>query len=80
MNSSARGRAAAAAGLSSGLWALMHLGYPPQVLLLVFLIGLLLTWLVLRTGTLWPAIFAHALYNGTSFLYFRWLVEAGGAS
>ena len=71
---------AGAASVSSGLWALMHLGYPLQVLLLVFLIGLMLTWLVLRTASLWPAVFAHALYNGTSFLYFRWLVDAGGAA
>ena len=65
-----------AAAVSSGLWALMHVGYPLPVLFVVFAIGLLLTGVLLRTGSLWLPILCHAIYNGTSFVYFRWLVDA----
>ncbi len=70
---------AGAAMVSSGLWAAMHVGYPPQVLAVVFLIGLLLTGVLLRTGSLWLPIMCHAIYNGTSFIYFRWFAELPGA-
>ena len=66
--------------VSSALWASMHLGYPPQVLVLVFLIGLMLTSVLLRSGSLWLPILCHAAYNGSSFLYFLWAAEqAAGA-
>jgi len=71
---------AGAAMVSSALWASMHLGYPPQVLVLVFLIGLMLTSVLLRSGSLWLPILCHAAYNGSSFLYFLWAAEqAAGA-
>jgi len=70
---------AGAAMVSSGLWAAMHVGYPPQVLVVVFLIGLMLTSVLLRTGSLWLPVVCHAVYNGTSFVYFRWFAELPGA-
>jgi membrane protease YdiL (CAAX protease family) len=37
-----------------------------------FAIGLFLGWLVLRTGSLWPAILGHFINNGTVFALRRW--------
>ena len=31
----------------------------------IFLFGLVLAWLVIQTGSLWPALLAHALNNGS---------------
>jgi len=36
-----------------------------------FLIGLFLGWLVLRTGSLWPAFLGHFTNNGTAYLLSR---------
>ena len=66
---------AGAAIVSSGLWTLLHLGYPPQVLVVVFVIGLFLTDALLRSGSLWLPIACHAIYNGSSFAYFLMLSQ-----
>jgi membrane protease YdiL (CAAX protease family) len=47
--------------LTAALFALVHLN--PWGLVSIFLVGILLGWLVLRTGSLWPACLAHGLYN-----------------
>jgi membrane protease YdiL (CAAX protease family) len=40
----------------------------------VFSIGLLLSWLLWRTGSLWVTIFCHGLYNSLVVLVLR-LIE-----
>lgn len=46
-------------------WTALHAGYSGTGLLEVFLIGLLLSWLLWRTGTLWVPIICHAVHNST---------------
>ena len=46
-------------------WTALHAGYTPAGLVEVFLIGLLLSWLLWRTGNLWVTIVCHAAYNLT---------------
>jgi len=48
--------------LSSVLFALFH--NTPGAILNAFVIGLFIGTLVLRTGSLWPAVIVHATYNG----------------
>ena len=51
-----------AAILTSLPWALIHI-YSPLGMLQVFVIGLLFSWILVRTGSLRVTIFCHALYN-----------------
>lgn len=46
---------------SAVIFSLFHIS--PQVLVPIFVTGLLLGWLYQRTGSLWPAILAHAAQN-----------------
>ena len=39
----------------------------------VFLIGLFFCWLLWRTGSLWVAIFCHALYNSLVVIVLRYV-------
>ncbi len=48
--------------ITSGLWALVHL-YSPVGMAQVFVIGMLFSWVLIRTGSLRVAIVCHALYN-----------------
>jgi membrane protease YdiL (CAAX protease family) len=50
---------------SAGLFALVHLNLP--ALLPIFAIGLLLSFLYLRTGSILPAIVAHGVNNAAAF-------------
>jgi hypothetical protein len=52
--------------LTALLFAVVHLN--PWSLPSIFLAGLLLGWLVLRTGSLWCAWLAHGVYNLTAVL------------
>ncbi len=52
--------------LGALLFALVHV-YPVK-LPGTFAAGLLLGWLLLRTGSVWPGVFAHALNNGICFV------------
>ncbi|PWT87915.1 MAG: hypothetical protein C5B54_11500 [Acidobacteria bacterium] len=52
--------------LSSLLFGLAHI--IPSLVLNAFFIGLFLAWVKLRTDSLIPCLFAHALYNGIPFL------------
>jgi membrane protease YdiL (CAAX protease family) len=63
-----------AALVSTLLWAAMHAGYSLVGLAEVFFIGLLLSWLLWRTGSLRVPIFCHAVYNSLIVLV-MWLVE-----
>jgi membrane protease YdiL (CAAX protease family) len=49
--------------LTTGLWTALHAGYSTSGIAEVFLIGLFLSWLLWRTGSLRVPIFCHALYN-----------------
>ncbi len=49
--------------ISNSLWTVMHGGYSWPGMVSVFVAGLVLSWLVWRTGSLKPAIFAHAAGN-----------------
>jgi uncharacterized protein len=55
--------------LTALLFAFVHLN--PWGLLSIFLVGMLLGWLVLRTGSLWCAWLAHGVYNFTAVLGFN---------
>ena len=59
---------AGAALVSSAAWAALHAGYSLVGLAEVFTIGLLLSWLLWRTGSLRVTIFCHAVYNGVVLL------------
>ncbi len=47
--------------VSSLLFALMHLN--PYQFLGAFVMGMTLAWIFLRTGSLWPCIIGHAIFN-----------------
>jgi CAAX protease family protein len=60
-----------AAVITSLLWTAMHVGYSAVGLAEVLLIGLFLSWLLWRTGSLRVAIFCHAAYNSLILLALR---------
>jgi|SRR5262245_5180533 membrane protease YdiL (CAAX protease family) len=62
-----------AAGVSTLLWTAMHVGYSIVGLAEVFAIGLFLSWLLWRTGSLRVAIFCHAAYNSLILLAMRFV-------
>lgn len=62
---------AGATVLTTSAWAALHWGYSFVGLLEVFLIGLYFSWLLWRTGSLWPPLICHALYNSTLMLVLR---------
>lgn len=64
---------AAAAVISTALWAALHAGYTLVGILEVFIIGLFFSWLVWRTGSVRVAIFCHALYNSLILLALRFV-------
>lgn len=49
--------------LTTLLWTGLHAGYSIFGLIEVLGIGLYLSWVLVRTGSLWATIFCHALYN-----------------
>ncbi|MCK4303389.1 MAG: CPBP family intramembrane metalloprotease, partial [Candidatus Eisenbacteria sp.] len=55
-----------ALAFSSLFFAFVHLN--PWGFVPIFLAGWLLGWLVLRSGSLWPSVFLHGLYNLYSIL------------
>ncbi|MCB1512082.1 MAG: CPBP family intramembrane metalloprotease [Hyphomicrobiaceae bacterium] len=57
-------------------WTLLHLGYTVVGLLDVFLAGLLFSWTLWRTGTVWVPIAFHALYNATVLAVITLLIPA----
>lgn len=56
--------------LSAALFALLHLNLPAFAP--IFLLGLMLAFLYRRTGSLTPAVLAHAFNNGAAFLILRY--------
>ncbi len=49
--------------VSSAMWASMH-GYAISMAGGLFVFGLLLSWMVRRTGSIWVSILLHAIWNG----------------
>lgn len=58
--------------LSNTMWTALHWGYSWQGILSVFTAGLVLTWMVRRTGSIWPSVIVHAIANtcALAFVYF----------
>lgn len=54
---------AAAAVLATIAWTALHMSYTVVGLIDVFLAGLLFSWSLWRTGSLWVPIAFHAIYN-----------------
>ena len=59
--------AAGGVGISAVLFGLMHLSDPQAVPPLIVL-GAVLGWLRLRSGSLWPALLLHVCNNSVAFL------------
>lgn len=57
-------RYAGAALVTTAAWSALHFNYSINGLAAVFLIGLTLSWILWRTGSLWVTILCHGLYNG----------------
>jgi len=49
--------------LTALLWAALHVGYSIFGLIEVMGIGLYLSWVLVRTGSLWVTILCHGIYN-----------------
>ena len=62
-----------AALISTALWTSLHASYTLLGIAEVFLIGLFFCWLLWRTGSLWVAIFCHALYNSLIVVVLRYV-------
>jgi membrane protease YdiL (CAAX protease family) len=59
--------------ISTALWTALHASYTVFGIAQVFLIGLFFCWLLWRTGSLWVAIFCHALYNSLVVIVLRYV-------
>lgn len=68
----------AAALISTAAWTGLHFNYSLVGLIEVFAVGLLLCWVVRRSGNLWIAIALHALYNGLQFAVLAYWPRALG--
>lgn len=69
----------AAALLSAGVWGSLHLGGGNLgVVVQITLLGLVLSWLYERSGTLWAPILAHVLNNSLAFTLLVTGVDFGG--
>ena len=53
--------------LSALFFSVAHI-IQPGALLPIFILGLLLAWLYIRTGSIWICIFAHCAYNSLALL------------
>lgn len=58
--------------ITTAAWTLLHWGYSAAGMAEVFLIGLYFSWLLWRTGSLWPALICHAVYNSSLVLLLRY--------
>lgn len=59
-----------AAALTSAGFAAVHMQYAPVALIPVFAAGLLFAWLRIRSGSIGPAIVAHASANALALVLF----------
>ena len=56
-----------AALITNTAWTALHAGYTLTGLVDVFVAGLLFSWVLWRSGSLWVPIVCHAFYNGLIF-------------
>jgi uncharacterized protein len=62
--------------VTSVCWALLHATEPWFSVGLIFLMGLVLGWLLLRFGSLWVTMACHGAWNAVySLLIFEWLTK-----
>ncbi len=54
--------------LTSVIWTGLHATYAWQILAILFIFGICLSYITWRTGSLWPAIVAHSTNNLSSAL------------
>lgn len=50
--------------ITSLFWAVLHMDYSLDGVIMVLVIGAYFAWLRERSGSVWPSIGAHAIYNG----------------
>ena len=62
-----------ALALTSLLFALVHLN--PWAFAGYFIVGWVLGWLVLRSGSVWPAIILHGAYNALAVIQTKTLID-----
>jgi membrane protease YdiL (CAAX protease family) len=55
---------AGAALITTSLWTALHVGHLPHARVQVFASGLVLSWLLVRTGSLRVPMLCHVLFNG----------------
>lgn len=67
-----------AALITTVLWTALHAGYTVIGLAEIFVIGLLFSWLLYRTGSLLVTIVCHAVYNSLIMLALRYLPLPSG--
>ncbi len=65
-----------AVGIAAFLFAAAHMD--AHGLLYRTLLGLILGWIVLRGGSIFPAMLMHAVADTTSFAYHAWMVRTWG--
>lgn len=58
-----------AALITTAAWTMLHASYSIVGLGEVFLVGLVLSWLLWQTGSIWVPIVCHAVYNGVIVSY-----------
>jgi hypothetical protein len=63
----------AGASLASAAFAVLHMQYGVGGQLVIFAIGLALAWIRRSSGSLWPAIVAHAANNAVALVAMRFL-------
>lgn len=65
--------------ISSFLFSVLHFGFQvksfPLVALLYFFIGCYFAWLCQHTGSLWPAIIAHAFYDFVIIMHLKSILK-----
>ena len=59
--------------LSSFLFGIFH--FDPGAVVPTFTLGLALGWVYLKTGSIWPAIFAHGLHNSLAIMMAKYATE-----
>jgi membrane protease YdiL (CAAX protease family) len=58
-----------AAVISNTAWTLTHLPWSWAPNFIIFVFGLLLSFILSRTGSVWPCVLAHCIANATPAVY-----------